>query len=290
MLRRVGHSDAADRAEEGRPQRRHCACRGQPAPPGTLVTPLAAGHHPMLAVSACCPADVEILEAALLSLSEVWEHHLRMHLSVAVAMIPSKLLPGRGCGTYRVSSSGCTLEPTSVHNLTTPDVWLQGAVITGPPTKVVLLRNMVGPGQVDEDLEDEVGIVQGRDLSCILQSLVSWGTHKYQHQHCRAFSEHLAHSALRLPHASCTQRNPTLPADLRFEYRQNACPSGHYHGGVQHAVVRPVGGVRDPRHWLTCAGGHGVHGQVRQGDGRGHLRGHAAGLPPGAGRPHLRRL
>ena len=26
----------------------------------------------------------------------------------------------------------------------------------GTPTRVVLLRNMVGPGQVDEDLEDEV--------------------------------------------------------------------------------------------------------------------------------------
>ena len=33
---------------------------------------------------------------------------------------------------------------------------MQGAVIMGTPTRVVLLRNMVGPGQVDEDLEDEV--------------------------------------------------------------------------------------------------------------------------------------
>lgn len=27
---------------------------------------------------------------------------------------------------------------------------------TGPPSKVLLLRNMVGPGEVDEGLEDEV--------------------------------------------------------------------------------------------------------------------------------------
>jgi len=30
------------------------------------------------------------------------------------------------------------------------------APITGPPTRVLLLRNMIGPGEVDEDLEDEV--------------------------------------------------------------------------------------------------------------------------------------
>ncbi len=35
--------------------------------------------------------------------------------------------------------------------------WLvQGGVITGTPTRVVCLRNMVGPGEVDPDLEDEV--------------------------------------------------------------------------------------------------------------------------------------
>ena len=33
---------------------------------------------------------------------------------------------------------------------------MQGGVIMGTQTRVVLLRNMVGPGQVDGDLEDEV--------------------------------------------------------------------------------------------------------------------------------------
>ncbi|GAB4821508.1 hypothetical protein N2152v2_008554 [Parachlorella kessleri] len=33
----------------------------------------------------------------------------------------------------------------------------QGAVITGTPSKVVLLTNVVGPGEVDDQLEDEVG-------------------------------------------------------------------------------------------------------------------------------------
>ena len=33
---------------------------------------------------------------------------------------------------------------------------MQGGVILGTPTRVVLLRNMVGPGEVDPDLEDEV--------------------------------------------------------------------------------------------------------------------------------------
>ena len=33
---------------------------------------------------------------------------------------------------------------------------VQGGVILGTPTRVVLLRNMVGPGEVDPDLEDEV--------------------------------------------------------------------------------------------------------------------------------------
>lgn len=32
--------------------------------------------------------------------------------------------------------------------------WVQQQV--GPPSKVILLRNMVGPGEVDEGLEDEV--------------------------------------------------------------------------------------------------------------------------------------
>ena len=31
-----------------------------------------------------------------------------------------------------------------------------GVSIRGTPTRVVLLRNMVGPGDVDDDLEDEV--------------------------------------------------------------------------------------------------------------------------------------
>lgn len=34
---------------------------------------------------------------------------------------------------------------------------LQGAAFNGPPTQVLVLRNMVGPGEVDEDLEEEVG-------------------------------------------------------------------------------------------------------------------------------------
>lgn len=33
---------------------------------------------------------------------------------------------------------------------------LQGAAFNGPPTRVLVLRNMVGPGEVDEDLEEEV--------------------------------------------------------------------------------------------------------------------------------------
>ena len=33
---------------------------------------------------------------------------------------------------------------------------MQTGVITGTPTRVVMLRNMVGPGEVDPDLEDEV--------------------------------------------------------------------------------------------------------------------------------------
>lgn len=34
----------------------------------------------------------------------------------------------------------------------------KGTVIQGKPSKVVLLRNMVGPGQVDDTLEEEVGL------------------------------------------------------------------------------------------------------------------------------------
>lgn len=34
---------------------------------------------------------------------------------------------------------------------------LQGAAFNGPPTQILVLRNMVGPGEVDEDLEEEVG-------------------------------------------------------------------------------------------------------------------------------------
>jgi hypothetical protein len=33
---------------------------------------------------------------------------------------------------------------------------VQGVVLQGTPSKVVLLRNMVAPGEVDEHLEDEI--------------------------------------------------------------------------------------------------------------------------------------
>lgn len=38
---------------------------------------------------------------------------------------------------------------------------LQGAAFNGPPTRVLVLRNMVGPGEVDEDLEEEVSCGAG---------------------------------------------------------------------------------------------------------------------------------
>jgi hypothetical protein len=31
-----------------------------------------------------------------------------------------------------------------------------GSSLVGPPSRAIVLRNMVGPGQVDEDLEEEV--------------------------------------------------------------------------------------------------------------------------------------
>lgn len=37
-----------------------------------------------------------------------------------------------------------------------PEKKIKSANITAPPTKVLLLRNMVGPGEVDDELEDEV--------------------------------------------------------------------------------------------------------------------------------------
>lgn len=39
---------------------------------------------------------------------------------------------------------------------TRPEKKIKGANISAPPTKVLLLRNMVGPGEVDDELEDEV--------------------------------------------------------------------------------------------------------------------------------------
>ncbi|MBA0663259.1 hypothetical protein Goklo_003381 [Gossypium klotzschianum] len=38
-----------------------------------------------------------------------------------------------------------------------PDKKVKSVSFNGPPTRVLLLRNMVGPGEVDDELEDEVG-------------------------------------------------------------------------------------------------------------------------------------
>ena len=42
-----------------------------------------------------------------------------------------------------------------------------GAVLTGTPSRVICMRNMVGPGQVDEDLEGEVGGRDARGMACM---------------------------------------------------------------------------------------------------------------------------
>lgn len=54
--------------------------------------------------------------------------------------------------------------------------------VQGTPCRVVLLRNMVGPGEVDDDLEDEVGMEcskygnvqarQNRPMSSLLLCLI----------------------------------------------------------------------------------------------------------------------
>lgn len=41
-----------------------------------------------------------------------------------------------------------------------------GATFTGTPTKIVVLRNMVGPGEVDDDLEEEVSHADVMVMSC----------------------------------------------------------------------------------------------------------------------------
>jgi splicing factor 45 len=42
-----------------------------------------------------------------------------------------------------------------------------GATFVGTPCRVVVLRNMVGPGEVDADLEEEV-CVTNMSLMCVL--------------------------------------------------------------------------------------------------------------------------
>lgn len=46
---------------------------------------------------------------------------------------------------------------------------LQGAAFKGTPTRILLLRNMVGPGEVDEDLEEEVSCGAGGGVLLCLQ-------------------------------------------------------------------------------------------------------------------------
>ncbi|CAI5533829.1 unnamed protein product, partial [Closterium sp. Naga37s-1] len=56
---------------------------------------------------------------------------------------------------------------------------LGGVALNGPPSKVVLLRNMVGPGEVDAELEEEVAGAEGtmyatepEDLGCVIQAAI----------------------------------------------------------------------------------------------------------------------
>ena len=66
----------------------------------------------------------------------------------------------RVCHADNVLAEGalCSIGTDSCVHPDAGPFWLQGVAISGPPTKVVLVRNMVGPGQVDEDLEDEVSV------------------------------------------------------------------------------------------------------------------------------------
>jgi hypothetical protein len=53
--------------------------------------------------------------------------------------------------TYCATRTSCTAITRQAFTR-----WLRRSAFAGKPTRVLLLRNMVGPGEVDDDLEEEV--------------------------------------------------------------------------------------------------------------------------------------
>ena len=97
-------------------------------------------------------------------------------------------------------------------------------IIRGAPSKVILLRNMVGPGEVDDDLEDEVSLSD--------------------------------HPSLTLPCSYCL-RQPQGPAMLETHWAAKASSShGEQGPAFPAAVLLAVRHAADVTVWLT--GGHGM--------------------------------
>lgn len=106
---------------------------------------------------------------------------------------------------------------------------LQGAAFNGPPTRVLVLRNMVGPGEVDEDLEEEVSssssvLQRGRLPPALLHLLCADAAQQFVHHNSISTQLHgRLLVCMAAPAPSCCVCWWDPPAGYLFKASQGLC-------------------------------------------------------------------
>lgn len=139
----------------------------------------------------------------------------RNRQGIAAPLVAQKVGKNAGVVTQADLRSFADTPAGSLGGLDGPDAKrprVGGATLVGKPSRVLVMRNMVGPGEVDEALEEEVG-------------------------HCSKARAVALRCGRGYKHAYCLKRTRT-PSLWQGKGPQHACPHLDVSGSCMHACMR----------------------------------------------------